>query len=216
MRNSESGALLLSRQRRKIPSEGLVRQDGYRQQSLTFRTRRRTAVPGSQRVFVPSGLSSMAYGGSQGRKRCFRFAPVLNFFRCFQLSADFCEFALIFRRIPAIIPAEPVAAVRTSQMYNPRQEPRCENVTPAFNRPRPALRGGVHGARGSFMTPVLYPAPFSSTAKPPQSGLNLPLPPSSFFVTSAVKSGCGLLPAKCVWLPLAESQMLCLPHLAGG
>lgn len=26
------------------------------------------------------------------------------------------------------------------------------------------------------------------------------------------KSGCGLLPAKSVWLPLAASQMLCLPH----
>ena len=25
-------------------------------------------------------------------------------------------------------------------------------------------------------------------------------------------SGCGLLPAKCVWRPLAASQMLCLPH----
>ena len=34
------------------------------------------------------------------------------------------------------------------------------------------------------------------------------LPPSP----SATESGCGLLPAKCVWLPLAASQTLCLPH----
>jgi hypothetical protein len=38
----------------------LVRQDGYRRQSLTFRTRRRTAVPGSRRVSVTLWLFSEA------------------------------------------------------------------------------------------------------------------------------------------------------------
>ena len=32
------------------------------------------------------------------------------------------------------------------------------------------------------------------------------------FGRPATESGCGLLPAKCVWLPLAASQTLCLPH----
>jgi hypothetical protein len=63
---------------------------------------------------------------------------------------------------------------------------------------------------------VLYPAPFSSTAKPPKPGLNLPLPPDSFLSLLRLKVGVGFCPQKSVWLPLAESQTLCLPHLVGG
>jgi hypothetical protein len=43
----------------------LVRQDGYRQQSLTFRTGRHTAVPGPRQVSVPSFPAPRPHSGSQ-------------------------------------------------------------------------------------------------------------------------------------------------------